>query len=64
MSQMGRPKSNNPKILEVKARVDKNTYEELLKYCLNTGKTRTDVVREGLLLILGQNNKTLPADQS
>lgn len=64
MSQMGRPKVENPKILEVKARIDNDLYRKLMDYCKYTGKKRADVVREGIIFILGQNNKTLPTDQS
>lgn len=50
----GRPKSENPKEIEVKARIDKETNERLKMYCAKHNKTRTDVVREGIELILGQ----------
>ena len=64
MSQMGRPKLDNPKFITIKARIDEETNKKIMNYCQSTGKTRTEVVREGILLILGQNNKTLPTDQS
>ena len=64
MSRMGRPKLENPKSLEVKARIDDKTYKRLIEHCQRTGKTRTEIVREGIYLILGQNNKTLLTDQS
>lgn len=50
----GRPKSSNPKYLEVKARIDAETNRRLETYCRETGKTRTDVVREGIALVLGR----------
>ena len=50
----GRPKSSNPKYLEVKARIDAETDRRLQDYCRETGKTRTDVVREGIALVLGE----------
>jgi len=50
----GRPKVENPKGIEVKARIDKETNERLQAYCKKHEKTRTDVVREGIELVLGQ----------
>lgn len=50
----GRPKSENPKEIEVKARIDSETNKRLQEYCQKNGKTRTDVVREGIELILGK----------
>lgn len=50
----GRPKSDNPKGIEVKARIDRETNDRLIEYCKKHGKTRTDVVREGIDLILGK----------
>lgn len=53
----GRPKSENPKGIEVKARIDAETDMRLQDYCRKHNKTRTDVVREGIELILGQKNE-------
>lgn len=50
----GRPKSERPKGIEVKARIDKETDKRLQDYCEKHGKTRTDVVREGIELVLGK----------
>lgn len=50
----GRPKSENPKSIEVKARIDAETDERLQLYCEKHGKTRTDIVREGIELVLAQ----------
>lgn len=52
--QIGRPKSKNPKGIEVKARIDEQTNQRLLDYCKKTEKTKTDVIREGIELVLGQ----------
>lgn len=49
---MGRPKSENPLTVEVKARIDKKTNDELIKYCKENNITRTDVVREGIKLVM------------
>lgn len=50
----GRPKSDNPKEIEVKARIDAETDKRLQAYCKTHKKTRTDVVREGIELVLAQ----------
>ena len=50
----GRPKSENPKSIEVKARIDLTTDKRLQEYCKENNKTRTDVVREGINLVLDQ----------
>lgn len=48
----GRPKVENPLTVEVKARIDVETNKKLVKYCKDNNKTRTDVVREGIKLIV------------
>ena len=53
----GRPKADNPLTIEVKARIDIETNNKLLKYCNNNNKTRTEVVREGIDLVLEKNKK-------
>lgn len=50
----GRPKAEKPKTVEVKARIDAETNSRLQEYCTRNGKTRTDVVREGINLVLEQ----------
>ncbi|MCI9366850.1 MAG: CopG family transcriptional regulator [Oscillospiraceae bacterium] len=50
----GRPKSDNPKGIEVKARIDAETDKRLQAHCEKYDKTRTDVVREGIELVLRQ----------
>ena len=52
--RMGRPKSDNPKGIEVKARIDAETDKRLQEFCKVHNKTRTDVVREGIELVLAQ----------
>jgi len=49
----GRPKSEKPKEIEVKARIDAETDKRLQEHCKVHGKTRTEVVREGINLVLG-----------
>lgn len=48
----GRPKSDNPKEIEIKARIDAETDKRIQAYCEAHGKTRTEVVREGIELVL------------
>ncbi len=50
----GRPKSEKPKEIEVKARIDEETNERLQEHCKKYHKTRTEVVREGIELVLGK----------
>lgn len=50
----GRPKSDNPLSVEVKARIDIQTNEKLNEYCQKTGKTRTEVVRIGIDKVLNE----------
>lgn len=48
----GRPKSNKPKTIEVKARIDEETNEKLVRYCRYHQLSRTDVVREGIKRVI------------
>lgn len=50
----GRPKSDNPKDINVKVRFDKNEHEELLKYCEKHNISRTEAIRQGIRLLLEQ----------
>lgn len=52
--QMGRPKVANPKTIEVKARIDAETDRRLVEYCEKNGVTKTEVVRKGISLVLGE----------
>lgn len=53
----GRPKAKKPLTIEVKARIDIETNEKLIKYCKDNNVTRTDVVRKGIKLIIESNKK-------
>lgn len=50
----GRPKAENPLVVEVKARIDVKTYEKLKDYCKRNNLTKTDVVRKGIEKVLGE----------
>ena len=52
----GRPKADNPKTIEVKARIDEKTNDKLNEYCEKHNVTRTDVVRKGIENVL-ENEK-------
>lgn len=54
----GRPKSEKPLNVEVKARIDSELNKRLEDYCLQKKTTRTEVVRKGIKLVLGlEKNK-------
>jgi hypothetical protein len=48
----GRPPSDNPLNIDVKVRLDKDTNENLLKYCQDHNITRTEAIRQGIHLLL------------
>lgn len=56
-SRTGRPKSESPKTVEVKARIDEKTNEKLNYYCERHNVTRTDVVRKGIDEVLGKEKE-------
>ncbi len=50
----GRPKSDNPKEIDVKVRFDKATNNRLLDYCEEHNITRAEAIRRGVDLLLEQ----------
>lgn len=62
MSPMGRPKSDNPLTVEVKARIDVETNKRLNDYCKENNTTRTEVVREGIEKVIGKKENGNPTD--
>lgn len=50
----GRPKSNKPLSVEVKARIDVETDKKLTDYCEKHGVTRTFVVRKGIEKVINE----------
>lgn len=44
----GRPKSENPKDIQLKIRADKQTIEDLEYCCQKTSLTKSDVIRLGI----------------
>ncbi len=53
----GRPKSDNPKSFDLKVRFDQHTNDKLLMYCEKHGISRTEAVRQGIYLLLEQDEK-------
>lgn len=52
----GRPKTQNPKTIEVKARIDEETNKKLIDYCNKNNISKTEVVRRGINRVL-ENKK-------
>ena len=52
----GRPKSENPKDIDLKIRIDKETNQKILEYCKKHNITRVQAIRNGIDLIL-ENDK-------
>lgn len=50
----GRPKSENPKDIDVKVRFDKDLHEKMMSYCNEHNITRTEAIRQGILLLISQ----------
>lgn len=53
-AKIGRPKVDQPKAIEVKARIDEQLNQKLMEYCKKYNATRTDVVRRGIEIVLNQ----------
>lgn len=52
MSPAGRPPSKNPKSIDLKVRIEKETSEKLDAYCLKHNITRAEAIRRGIHLLL------------
>ena len=48
----GRPKSNNPKCVDIKVRIDEDINKKLLEYCKMNNLTRAAAIRKGIEEIL------------
>jgi hypothetical protein len=53
----GRPKAEKPKTIEVKARIDEETNKRLVDYCKKNNTNKTEVVRKGIDMVLGEKEK-------
>lgn len=56
-AKMGRPKSPNPKVIDLKVRLDAKTNEKLLSYCEKHNLTRAEVLRKGFTELLENKAK-------
>lgn len=52
--KIGRPKSKNPKSIDIKVRIDEETNGKLIKFAEKNNITRTEVIRKGIDLVLNQ----------
>ena len=52
MSQMGRPKAENPKNIRYSIRLDTQTEAKLKKYCKENGITKGEAIRQSIHLLL------------
>ncbi len=52
MSQVGRPKSENPKSNRFSVRLDNATEEKLEHYCLRHRISKGEAIRQGIKLLL------------
>lgn len=50
--RIGRPKADNPKDIDLKVRVNKNTNDALEKYSKKNNITKAETVRRGIKLLL------------
>ncbi len=48
----GRPKSENPKCIDIKVRIDSEMNKELVEYATKHNISRTEVIRKGIKLVL------------
>lgn len=55
--RMGRPKVDNPKKNDLKVRFDDESLLKLDEYCKEHGVTRSEAIRNGIDLLLGQSEK-------
>ena len=53
----GRPKTDNPKDIQLKIRADKKTIEDLDFCCEQLNKTRSDIIRMGIQKVKGEVDK-------
>lgn len=53
--KIGRPKSDNPKSIDIKVRVDKDTNNKLVEFANKHSISRTEVIRKGIDLVLSSD---------
>jgi putative uncharacterized protein FNV0124 len=55
--KIGRPVIGNPKIIEIRTRVDEEISKKIDSYCNKKNITRSDFLRIGINLVLSQDKK-------
>lgn len=58
MADIGRPKAENPKNINVKIRFDKESHDRLLQYCTDQKITQTEAIRMALNEFLNKEQRT------
>lgn len=53
-SQTGRPVIGNPKVNDIKVRLDDVTHERLLRYCEEHNLNKAEAIRRGINLLFEQ----------
>lgn len=53
----GRPKLNNPKNIDVTVRITSDMNDRLLEYAEKHNKTRVEVIRKGIEMVLDSDKK-------
>lgn len=54
---MGRPKAEKPKSINLTIRLDLETNEKLQNYCDRCKISRGEAIRQGIYLLIGEDNK-------
>lgn len=52
--RMGRPPKDNPLSIVVKVRIDADTNDRLKAYCSEHQVTRTEVIRQGIEMVINK----------
>ncbi len=53
-SKVGRPVIGEPKVNDIKVRLDDTMHKKLLEYCAKHNTTKAEAVRQGIQLLLYQ----------
>lgn len=55
--KIGRPKSDNPKDITIRCRINKELHEKLVRYCELNSITKSEVMVEGIKIIIDKGVK-------
>lgn len=53
--KIGRPKSDNPKNIDIKVRIDEALNEKIINYCKKKNISKAEFIRKSIKLFLEQN---------